>query len=103
MNDLAERSVFREERTRSTRNLSIGITPAGDFRFIGQDLGDEVEDLLGAREYEFWFIVDADWKDRLLLALVEAQFGSRSSGLDEMRKWLDARSIAYKFETHRGE
>ena len=59
--------------------------------YIGQDdrVGLQVSDLGGDREYEFYLWVKPEFKDKLILALIEHLYGERqscSSGFESLMK-----------------
>lgn len=51
------------------RHLDATVTAKGDVCIEGQDVGDEVERLLGAREYEWAWTIRAQHVPALLAAL----------------------------------
>jgi hypothetical protein len=62
--------VLREERSSTdSRYLCAKLSENGNLQFEGQDIGDEVESILGGREYEWIWTVLAQDLPRLARAL----------------------------------
>ena len=107
----ARQVVLRDERKPGDfRHFSARIEPNGDLVFAGQDMGDAVEDWVGAREYEWaWTVVSAD-VPRLAAAL-----GARGDLLDaiaarfsgervrEIEPFLKQHEIPYSFWSRVGD
>jgi hypothetical protein len=49
------------------------ITPGGDLRLAGQDIGEAPKRVFGDSDYEYWLTVPSVRKDDLLRALLERQ------------------------------
>jgi hypothetical protein len=94
------------------------INDQGDLVVAVQDLGPEVERLFGDSDYEWWVVVQASDRpkllerlmaeqsrsaaltagaeDAVLLSLLEDKFAGRPSASAELEEWLTANGIAFK-------
>jgi hypothetical protein len=99
-------------------HAKVYINEAGDLVLEVQDLGGALKDLFGDSDYEWWVVVRASDKpkliarlmeqqdgsavvtaeeeDALLLSLIESAFAGRPSAPSDIEKWLAANGIAYK-------
>ncbi|MDT8392018.1 MAG: hypothetical protein RRC34_16070 [Lentisphaeria bacterium] len=79
-----------------TRGLVVSITENGDLRMSGKeeldsrDIGDADSRYAGDLEYSL--IVDAEFKDTMLLQLIEERFESEA----EFRDWLRKKCVPGK-------
>ena len=60
-------------------------------------MGPHVESLLGAYEYEYWFVIDKEKKDQLLIHLLKEVCTDESFPL---MQWLQDRDIPYHFQNY---
>ena len=50
--------------------IDVEITAEGDLLFSGQDIGQAPKEFFGDSDYEYWLLLKAGEKDRVLLALL---------------------------------
>jgi len=78
-------------------HISVAVMSDGVLRFSGQDMGEAPERFFGDDEYEYWLVVEAIDKDRLLLALIEKLYGGNLSVISEFQSFLGEEGIPSKF------
>jgi hypothetical protein len=106
-----------------TSHAEAYINEGGDLVVEVQDFGQQLEQLFGDTDYEWWVIVRASQKQRLvrslleqhghtppdedtserdalLLSLIERQFGGRPSAPSDLRKWLTETEVPYEVSTY---
>jgi hypothetical protein len=106
-----------------TSSAEAYVDGAGDLVVEVQDLGEEMERLFGDFDYEWWVVVRASnkpkllerlWKlrqdisptvassdqDAALLSLIERTFGGRPSAPSDLEDWLKENGIAYEVSTY---
>jgi hypothetical protein len=89
--------VLIDEKTGSdSRQLVAKIESDGRLMLEGYDLGPEVEKYWGDSDYEYWLTVAADYKDSLLLRLLQDRFSTSSAFMD----WLKSQEIPYQFSSY---
>lgn len=71
----------------------------GDLALSGYDVGAGVEELRGDSDYEYWVIVRAADKNRLLLSLIQERFGGPSATTSSFSAWLTEKGIPSHFES----
>jgi hypothetical protein len=91
MNKISKINLIDEIRDKDSRHLDLVITDTGDLQFIGQDLGPLTEKLTGEHEYEYFLTVSAQYKDSILLYLIQEKFPDDSA----FKKWLDEKQIPH--------
>lgn len=80
--------------------IDAEITDDGHFLLCGQDVGEAPSSHWGDRDYEYWVLVDAAEKDRLLLALMQKLYAGNTSASSEFMDFLKAAGIPYRFDTY---
>lgn len=89
-----DRVVLRDERDgKDTRHVEAAIDNQGDLVLSGQDLGPKVQAFFRTHEYEYFYNIPANYKDTLLLRLLEEKFKPEFLFDD----WLKAHGIPYEF------
>lgn len=78
-------------------HIGAEITDKGDLLISGQDLGEVPLERWGDSDYEYWLLVPAAEKDRLLLALLERFYGGNDRVVSELMALLDERGIRREF------
>jgi hypothetical protein len=69
-------------------NDSASLKDNGDLNISSFDFGPKVDKLWG-HDYEYDITIDKEWKDTLLLLLIQEQFKTAS----EFKKWIDQKNI----------
>jgi len=90
------RLVKQSDGKTSTR-VDVEITEEGHLLFSGQDVGEAPAACFGDEDYEYWLKVDAEQKDRVLLALIEKLFAGNRSVILELKGLFDAKDIPSEF------
>jgi hypothetical protein len=67
---------------------SASLKDNGDLNISSFDFGPKVDKLWG-HDYEYDITIDKEWKDTLLLLLIQEQFKTAS----EFKKWIDQKNI----------
>lgn len=97
MNENRVQLVSREGAT--CISISAQITEDGDLNVYGVDYGEAPERVWGADDYEYWIIVPAKEKDKVLLALLEKHYKDNASVVTELKDYLESKSIECQFMT----
>ena len=69
----------------------------GVLRFSGHDMGEAPERFFGDDEYEYWLVIEARDKDRLLLALIDKLYSGNLSLISEFQSFLSSEGIPSNF------
>lgn len=88
-----------EDRGETSRFIDAEIKDDGNLVVSGYDVGKSPQRWFGHDDYEFWVILEAGQKDRLLLALIEKCFGQRPSAVDEFREFVRSEEIPVTWKT----
>ena len=91
-----EITIWDEDRGDNNYALWGKIEENGDLKIIGNDIGSGVKAWWGDIDYEYWYIIDKDWKDTLLLHLLAEKFTLDNTP----QPWLDTKQIPYKFGSY---
>lgn len=97
MNDSELRVQLVEQRGKTSIFISAYIDKDGDLVISGQDLGEFPETYWGDSDYEYWLNVSAEYKDRILLALLESLYKGDLRVVSNLRAKLDEKEIPYEF------
>ena len=62
-----------------------------------RDMGEAPKRFFGDDEYEYWLVVQASDKDRVLLALIQKLYGGDMQALSKFRDDIAEHGIAYDF------
>ena len=81
-------------------HIGAEITDKGDLLISGQDLGEFPLEHWGDVDYEYWLLIRAADKDRLLLALLEKLYAGNDCVVSELKAYLDARGIPSQFDSY---
>ena len=90
---ISEIKLIESKSDRISIHLSARIKENGDLVLEGQDLGEFVKERFGDSDYEYSLIVKAEYKDTILLNLIQERFADDS----EFRGWLDEKQIPCEF------
>ena len=71
----------------------------GELVVFGQDVGKAPREFWGDGDYEFWVTVPSEYKDAVLLALIERLYSGNPSAVDEFRGFLEAQGIDFEFRS----
>jgi hypothetical protein len=80
--------------------IDVGITGEGDLLFSGQDIGEAPKEVFGDSDYEYWLLVKAADKDRLVLALLEKFYAGNTRLISELRDFMASKGIPYQFDSY---
>jgi hypothetical protein len=75
------------------------ITDSGDLLMSGQDVGKAPKEFWGDADYEYWVLVAAEHKDRVLLALLEKVYGGNQSAVSDFRAFLKEKGLPSSFHS----
>ena len=78
-------------------SIIVEIMNDGVLRFSGHDMGEAPERFFGDDEYEYWLVVEAIDKDRLLLALIDKLYSGNLSLISEFQSLLGSEGIPSNF------
>jgi hypothetical protein len=91
-------TLFRSDG--ATRiHIDAGITDGGDLQVAGQDIGEAPKKWWGHDDYEYIVTIRKQDKDRLLLALIVAQFGDDASAVSRFREFAQEHDIPHDWFT----
>jgi hypothetical protein len=96
MTKITALNLIQEVNDRDSRHLEVRIEPDGRLLLEGCDTGPEVAKIWGDSDYEYWLTVPADYKDTLLLWLIQERFQTSSA----LMEWLKSRDIPYEFSSY---
>lgn len=85
--------LYTEETKTDTHDEWVSISENGDVRLDVNDCGETPLKYWGDSDYEYWRIVDKEWKDTVLLLLIKDQFKNFSG----FAKWLEEKKIPNTF------
>jgi hypothetical protein len=97
--DISKTVQLYEERGETTRFITAVIEDGGGLCVSGYDMGKDPLQWFAKSDYEFRVTLEADQKDRLLLALIEKCFGGKPSAVDEFREFVGSKSIPFTWMT----
>jgi hypothetical protein len=86
-----------EYRGSTSTFIDAEINESWDLVISGQDVGEAPRVMWGDSDYEWWVVVKAEHKDKVLLALIEQVFGGTDRSADEFRAWLTEKGIPSEF------
>lgn len=95
---IGRRVELLEDRGETSRFTDAEIDEKGNLIMYTQDIGKTPEEVWGDSDYEFWVTVAAEYKDMVLLALIEKLYAGHFSAVDEFREFLESKGIPHKFE-----
>ena len=88
--------VMYEQRDKDDYSiLTAKIEDNGNLMFEGYDIGNFPESFWGDSDYEYWLMVDKDYKDTILLWLIKERFENDS----KFREWLNEKGIPSEFDS----
>jgi hypothetical protein len=87
---------LRENITNENKSwLDAKIDEKGNLVLDGYDIGEAAEKILGDSDYEYWFTVDKQYKDSILLLLIKDKFTSDT----KFKNWLEKNGIPSEFDS----
>ncbi len=89
------------ERGTTSVHIDAYITPEGDLRLYGYDVGSAPTNFLGTDDYEYWLTLPREHKDRVLLLLLEELHGRDSCAVSGFQRFLESKGVPCKFEIWR--
>ena len=91
-----------DERGERRLHIEAEILPNGDLQISGHDLSPGLQKIFGpdADEYEYWFTIPQEQKDRVLLALLAAFYDAKSDGNSKLKQLLETHEIPCKFSNY---
>lgn len=87
--------MVESKAERDSRYLDAKIDDEGNLVLEGYDIGDTVKEYWGDSDYEYWLTVSQEYKDTVLLSLIQERFGNSS----EFMTWLEEKDIPHKFDS----
>ena len=97
---MARRIKLYESRGKTSIYIDAEIKGTGDLQFSGQDLGEAPRKFFGDSDYEYWLTVSKEYKDDVLLLLIEKLYGGNSSAVSEFRRLLESSGIPCEFHSY---
>jgi hypothetical protein len=88
-----------EERGETSIYIDAEITDDGALQLSGQDIGRAPEEFWGDSDYEYWLVIPAEEKDRVLLALLERIYKGNRCAVSELQSFLKERNIPHAFHS----
>lgn len=76
--------------------LDAIINESGDLVLEGCDNGDYVKQVWGDFDYEYWVTVKSDYKNTVLLHLIQQNFDSET----KFQEWLKEKDIPFEFNSY---
>ena len=76
--------------------LDAMINDDGDLVLEGCDNGESVRQFWGDFDYEYWVTVNRDYKDTVLLHLIQEKFESET----KFQEWLKEKDIPCEFSSY---
>lgn len=80
-------------------SITARLNPDGTLLLSGYDIGPICQEAYGHDDVESEVTVAREHKDKLLLALLKAQFAGDNQASSHFRSFLDAERIPYDFDT----
>lgn len=86
--------VMLDERTeKDYSSLVAKIDDNENLVFEGYDVGETPKKYWGDSDYEYWLVINKDYKDTILLWLIKERFKDDS----HFKNWLDEKGIPSEF------
>lgn len=76
--------------------LDAMISEDGDLVLEGCDNGEYVKQVWGDFDYEYWVTVKSDYKDSVLLHLIQEKFDNET----KFKEWLKEKDIPFEFTSY---
>ena len=99
MNDQPLRVKLFEYRGDTSVFIDAEIKEDGNLVVSGQDIGEAPKRHFGDSDYEYWAVISKEYKDRVLLALMEEVFSGNSKAVSAFVDLMKAKGIPYEFDT----
>ena len=97
---MARRIKLYESRGKTDIYIDAEIRGNGDIQLSGQDLGEGPREFFGDSDYEYWLTVSKEYKDDVLLLLIEKLYGGSSTAVSRFRGLLESKGIPCEFHSH---
>jgi hypothetical protein len=78
-------------------HVTASIKDDGGFQIAIQDIGKASKEIFRDSDYEYWYSIDAAYKDILLLKLFELAFSKDLSFDNNLREFLSKNNIPFDF------
>ena len=95
----AEKVRLYEYRGETSVFIEAEITERGEIQLSGQDVGKAPKEFWGDADYEYWVLVAAEHKDRVLLALLKEVYRGNPRAVSDFRQFLDGEGIPSTFHS----
>jgi len=96
---MARRIKLYESRGETSIFIDAEIKGTGDLQLSGQDVGEAPRKFYGDSDYEYWLTVSKEYKDDVLLLLLEKMYSGNSSVISEFKELLESGGIPCKFHS----
>ena len=96
---ILDKVILCEERGETSIFIDAEITADGTLQLSGQDLGTAPQEFWGDLDYEYWLVISADQKDRVLLALLEKVYKGDRRAVSNFQEFLKEREIPARFHS----
>ena len=73
------------------------IRDNGDLIFSAQEQGHTAKEMWGHVDYEYWLTIKAEYKDMVLLALIEKLYACDSLLVNEIKDYLESKGIPCEY------
>jgi len=87
---------LREDKTKDNSSyLDAKIDDQENLVMEGYDIGKSPEEFWGDDDYEYWVVVQKEFKDTVLLWLLKEHFRTST----DFMNWLKSKNIPYEFSS----
>ena len=97
---MARRIELYESSGKTSIYIDAEIKGTGDLQLSGQDVGEGPREFFGDSDYEYWLTVSKEYKDDVLLLLIEKLYGGSSTAVSRFRGLLESKGIPCEFHSH---
>jgi hypothetical protein len=96
---MEKKRILVDEKGVTTVFIEVEITSEGDLLFTGQDIGKLPAELFGDSDYEYWLRIKEEYKDQVLLALLEHLYSGSTGLISAFREVLESKGIPCEFSS----
>jgi hypothetical protein len=96
---MPRRIKLYEHRGKTCTCIDAEIKQNGDLQLSGQDVGEAPKKFWGDSDYEYCLAVQREYKDQVLLVLIEKLYGGNPSAINELRELLESNGIPCEFNS----
>ena len=82
----------------TTITIDAAIKDNGDLLISGQDVGGAPSEVFGDNDYEYWLKVPYEYKDDVLLIVLEKPYSGNAKVVSELKEFQISVGIPCKFD-----